>query len=122
MNDLRLSPGASPSKCAKICGETSGNYHPHGDSIYLALVRLAQPWTLREPLLIGQGNFGSSDGDSPAAMRYTEAKLSKFGSLLVEELSKDTVKYIPTYNEEMEEPTVLPASCYSLYQKSKYNS
>lgn len=115
MNDLGLSPGGSTVKCAKICGDTSGNYHPHGEaSTYPALVRLAQPWSLREPLITGQGNFGNVDGDPPAAMRYTEAKFSKFGESLVDELSKDTVKYIPTYDEKREEPTVLPAKLPNL--------
>ena len=109
MNDLGLSSRSRTVKSAKICGDTSGNYHPHGEAIvYPTMFRLAQDWVMREPLLSGQGNFGNIDGDPPAAMRYTEAKFSKIGELLLEELSKDVVPFIPNYNEELEEPTILP--------------
>ncbi|MDR2757575.1 MAG: DNA gyrase subunit A [Planctomycetaceae bacterium] len=110
MNDLNLSPGASRTKCAKICGETMGNYHPHGDVvIYPTLVRMAQEWNVRKVLIDKQGNFGSISGMPPAAMRYTEARLAPAASLLLEDLELDTVDFIPTYDEQRTEPTVLPA-------------
>lgn len=110
MRQLNLSPGAKHRKCAKICGDTSGDYHPHGESvIYPTLVRLAQPWVMRYPLVNGQGNFGSVDGDPPAAMRYTEARLTRPSMALMEDLDKETVDYLPNYDETKKEPTVLPA-------------
>ena len=110
MNDLNLSPGASRVKCAKISGDTSGNYHPHGESvIYPTLVRMAQEWNMRHVLVDKQGNFGSIAGLPPAAMRYTEARLSSTASLLLEDLKLDTVDFVPTYDERHLEPTVLPA-------------
>lgn len=109
MNDLNLSPGASRVKCAKISGDTSGNYHPHGESIvYPTLVRMAQEWNMRHVLVDKQGNFGSIAGLPPAAMRYTEARLSAIASLMLDDIKLDTVDYIPTYDERRTEPTVLP--------------
>lgn len=110
MRQLNLSPGGKHRKCAKISGDTSGDYHPHGDQvIYPTLVRLAQPWVMRYKLIDGQGNFGSVDGDSPAAMRYTEARLTAASVQLMEDLDKDTVDHIPNYDETKKEPTVFPA-------------
>ncbi|MDR3198389.1 MAG: DNA gyrase subunit A [Planctomycetaceae bacterium] len=110
MNDLNLSPGASRTKCAKICGETMGNYHPHGDVvIYPTLVRMAQEWNVRKVLIDKQGNFGSISGMPPAAMRYTEARLAPAAALMLEDLELDTVDFIPTYDEQRMEPTVLPS-------------
>jgi DNA gyrase subunit A len=110
MNDLGLSPGASTSKCAGIVGETMKRYHPHGDgAIYPTLVRLAQEWATRAPLIDKQGNFGSIAGLPPAAMRYTEARLSSVGAMLLEDYKMDTVDFLPTYDERGTEPTVLPS-------------
>jgi DNA gyrase subunit A len=110
MNDLNLSPGASRVKCAKISGDTSGNYHPHGESvIYPTLVRMAQEWNMRYVLIDKQGNFGSIAGLPPAAMRYTEARMSPFASLILEDLNLDTVDFVATYDERRTEPTVLPS-------------
>lgn len=115
MNDLGLRPGGSNKKSAKICGDTSGNYHPHGEAvIYPTMVRLIQDWVMGCPLGLGQGNFGNRDGDPPAAMRYTEARLSHFGLAMLEDLSPDVVGYIPTYNDESTEPIVLPAKLPNL--------
>jgi DNA gyrase subunit A len=109
MNDLNLGPGSARVKCAKISGDTSGNYHPHGESIvYPTLVRMAQEWNMRHTLIDKQGNFGSIAGLPPAAMRYTEARLSSVASLMLEDLKLDTVDYIPTYDDRRTEPTVLP--------------
>lgn len=110
MNDLNLGPGAARVKCAKICGDTSGNYHPHGESvIYPTLVRMAQEWNMRYVLIDKQGNFGSIAGLPPAAMRYTEARLSPYAALMLEDLKLDTVDFVPTYDERHMEPTVLPS-------------
>jgi DNA gyrase subunit A len=110
MNDLNLSPGSGRVKCAKISGDTSGNYHPHGESvIYPTLVRMAQEWNMRHVLVDKQGNFGSIAGLPPAAMRYTEARMSPIAALLLEDLKLDTVDYVPTYDERRTEPTVLPS-------------
>lgn len=110
MNDLGLNPKGSTEKCAKICGDTSGNYHPHGEAVvYPTMYRMVQQWVLRYPLLTGQGNFGNVDGDPPAAMRYTEGKLSFFGESMLSDLSKDTVPFVNNYNEKRQEPTILPA-------------
>jgi DNA gyrase subunit A len=110
MNDLNLSAGGATEKCAKICGDTSGNYHPHGEAVvYPTMYRLVQPWVMRYPLLIGQGNFGNPDGDPPAAMRYTEAKLSRLGETMLDDLSDDVVPYALNYNEKRQEPTILPS-------------
>ena len=110
MNDLNLSPGAGRVKCAKISGDTSGNYHPHGESvIYPTLVRMAQEWNMRHVLIDKQGNFGSIAGLPAAAMRYTEARLSPIASMLLDDLNLDTVDYVPTYDERNTEPVVLPS-------------
>jgi len=110
MNDLNLGPGSKHRKCAKIAGDTSGNYHPHGEAvIYPTLVRLAQDWNLRYPLIDGQGNFGSTDGDPPAAMRYTEARMTAPAMQLLDDLELETVDFIPNYDETREEPTVFPS-------------
>lgn len=110
MRQLNLSPGAKHRKCAKICGDTSGDYHPHGEQvIYPTLVRMAQDWVMRYTMVQGQGNFGSIDGDPPAAMRYTEARLTKPSMALMEDLDKETVEYVPNYDETKKEPTVFPA-------------
>ena len=111
MNDLSLRSSGKTKKCAKICGDVSGNYHPHGEAVvYPTLVRMAQEWSLRYPLISPQGNFGSpAPEDKPAAMRYTEAKFSVFGDQMVSELSNQVVDYISNYNDELMEPTVLPS-------------
>jgi len=110
MNDLNLTPGASRVKCAKICGDTSGNYHPHGEAIiYPTLVRMAQDWNMRHVLVDKQGNFGSIAGLPAAAMRYTEARMSPIAALMLDDLKLDTVDFIPTYDERHNEPTVLPS-------------
>ncbi len=109
MNDLNLGPRAQTKKCSKISGDTSGNYHPHGDAvIYPTLVRLAQHWNLRQPLIDGQGNFGSIDGDPPAAMRYTEARMHAASVALMDDIEYDTVDFVPNYDNSRLEPTVLP--------------
>src|SRR5450432_3934277 len=110
MNDLGLASNRGYRKCAKICGDTSGNYHPHGEAvIYPALVRLAQDFNMRYPLIDGQGNFGSVDGDPPAAMRYTEARLAKISEDILADLEKETVDFIPNFDQTREEPVVLPS-------------
>lgn len=110
MKQLSLSPSAKHRKCAKICGDTSGDYHPHGEGvIYPTLARLAQEWIMRYTLVDGQGNFGSVDGDPPAAMRYTEARLTHSAMHLMEDLDKDTVDYVSNYDETKQEPIVFPA-------------
>jgi DNA gyrase subunit A len=110
MNDLNLLPNAHYRKSAKIAGDTSGNYHPHGESVvYPTLVKMAQDFSTRYPLVDGQGNFGSIDGDSPAAMRYTEARMAKITPALLDDLSKGTVTYVSNYDGTRLEPTVLPA-------------
>lgn len=115
MNDLNLGPRAKHRKCAKICGDTSGNYHPHGESVlYPTLVRLAQPWNLRYPLVDGQGNFGSINPDPPAAMRYTEARMTAPATDLLTDLEYDTVEFVPNYDETRQEPTVLPGKLPNL--------
>src|SRR6202008_1277972 len=104
MNDLGLASNRGYRKCAKICGDTSGNYHPHGEAvIYPTLVRMAQDFNMRAPLVDGQGNFGSVDGDPPAAMRYTEARLTRAALELMADLDKETVRYVPNYDETKEE-------------------
>ena len=109
MNDLGLGPRSRYRKCAKIAGDTSGNYHPHGEAIvYPTLVRMAQDFNLRYPMVDGQGNFGSVDGDPPAAMRYTEARLTPLAMEMLQDLKKDTVDFIPNYDETLTEPVVLP--------------
>ncbi|HLD36230.1 MAG TPA: DNA gyrase subunit A, partial [Planctomycetota bacterium] len=111
MNDLNLGPRSKHRKCAKIAGDTSGNYHPHGEQVvYPTLVRMAQDFACRYILVDGQGNFGSIDGDPPAAMRYTEARLTDFSARMLEDLDKNTVDMVPNYDETREEPTVLPSA------------
>src|SRR5216110_3153536 len=111
MHALLLFPGRKPYKCAKICGDTSGNYHPHGEAvIYPTLVHMAQPWAMRETLVNGQGNFGSVEGDPPAAMRYTEARMTHLGSALMDDMDKDTVDWVANYDETRDEPVVFPAA------------
>ncbi len=111
MHELSLFPGRKPYKCAKICGDTSGNYHPHGEAvIYPTLVHMAQPWAMRERLVDGKGNFGSIEDDPPAAMRYTEARLTHLGAALMQDMDRDTVDFVPNYDERMTEPTVFPAA------------
>jgi DNA gyrase subunit A len=111
MNDLGLAPNKAHRKCAKICGDTSGNYHPHGEGvIYPTLVNMAQDWSMREILIDGQGNFGSPEADPPAAMRYTEAKLTHLGMAMMADLEKRTVDFVPNYDETRTEPTVFPAA------------
>jgi len=110
MHDLNLTPGSQPRKSAKICGDTSGNYHPHGEAvIYPTLVRMAQPFNARYPLVLGQGNFGSVDGDPPAAMRYTEVRMSPVAMEMLADIEKNTVDFQPNYDQREREPTVLPA-------------
>src|SRR6184192_303236 len=111
MNELGVMPGRKHLKCAKIVGETMGNYHPHGDqAIYPTLVHMAQPWAMRETLIQGQGNFGSVEGDPPASMRYTEARLEHPGAALMTDMEKDTVDFVPNYDETRTEPTVFPSA------------
>jgi DNA gyrase subunit A len=109
MNEMGLTSSRAYRKCAKIVGEVLGKYHPHGDvPVYDALVRMAQPFSMRYPLVDGQGNFGSVDGDPPAAMRYTEARLARISEELLADIEKDTVDFVPNFDETEREPTVLP--------------
>ena len=111
MNDLGVGPSKKHIKCAKIVGETMGNYHPHGDqAIYPTLVHMAQPWAMRDTLVEGQGNFGSVEGDPPASMRYTEARMTHLGSVLMDDMEKDTVDFVPNYDDSTVEPSVFPSS------------
>jgi DNA gyrase subunit A len=115
MNDLGLAPGRPYRKCAKIAGDTSGNYHPHGEQVvYPTLVRMAQEFNMRYPLVDGQGNFGSIDGDAPAAMRYTEARLTPIAMEMLRDLEKNTVEMRPNYDETLQEPVILPSVVPSL--------
>jgi len=115
MDELGLRSNAPTKKSARITGDAMGKYHPHGDqSLYDALVRMAQPFSLRYPLVQGQGNFGSIDGDPPAASRYTEAKLSKIGEEMLADLDKETVDFVPNYDESLKEPSVLPSAIPNL--------
>jgi len=110
MNDLNLGPRSKHRKCAKIAGDTSGNYHPHGEQVvYPTLVRMGQEWNMRYPLINPQGNFGSIDGDPPAAMRYTEARMAAPAMEMLEDINHDTVDFVPNYDETRTEPTVLPS-------------
>ena len=110
-NDLSLGPNKAHLKCARIVGDTMGKYHPHGEqAIYPTLVNMAQPWSMREILVEGQGNFGSVEGDPPAAMRYTEARLTHLGVALMTDMDKDTVDFVPNYSGDQKEPSVLPAA------------
>src|SRR5437762_13714568 len=109
MHDLNLAPNRGTRKCAKICGDASGNYHPHGEAvIYPTLVRMAQEFNMRYPLVEGQGNFGSIDNDPPAAMRYTEARLTPIALEMLADIDRDTVDWIGNYDNTRQEPTVLP--------------
>jgi len=115
MDELGLRPTAATKKSARITGDAMGKYHPHGDlSLYDALVRMAQSFSLRYPLVQGQGNFGSVDGDPPAASRYTEARLSRIGDEMLQDLKKETVDFVPNYDESLKEPVVLPAAVPNL--------
>src|SRR5260221_3465714 len=115
MRLLNLNPGGIPKKSAKIVGEVMGSYHPHGDqAIYDAMVRLAQDFNSRYPLVDGQGNFGNIDGDNPAAMRYTEARLTDVARLLLDGIDEDAVELKPTYDNSGKEPTVLPGGFSNL--------
>ena len=115
MWDMNITESGPYRKCARIVGEVLGKYHPHGDiAVYDALVRMAQPWTLRYPFVDGQGNFGSVDGDSPAAMRYTEARLRRSSEEMVADIEKDTVDMVLNFDDSLQEPTVLPAKIPNL--------
>ena len=115
MRDLNLTAARAYRKCAKIAGDVSGNYHPHGEGVvYPSLVRMAQDFSLRYPLIDGQGNFGSIDGDPPAAMRYTEARMTRLGEEMLRDINKNTVDYVPNYDGTRDEPTVLPAAIPNL--------
>ncbi len=115
MRDLNLTANRAHRKCAKIAGDVSGNYHPHGEgAVYPSLVRMAQNFSLRYPLIDGQGNFGSVDGDPPAAMRYTEARMTRLGEEMLRDINKSTVDYVPNYDETRQEPTVLPSAIPNL--------
>jgi DNA gyrase subunit A len=115
MDELGLRPGSATKKSARIVGDAMGKYHPHGDAaLYDALARMAQDFSLRYPVVQGQGNFGSIDGDPPAAMRYTEAKLSRVGDEMLQDLNKETVDFIPNFDESLKEPVVLPAAVPNL--------
>ena len=111
MRQLGVTPSKSHVKCAKIVGETMGNYHPHGDSsIYSTLVNMGQPWSMRELIVDGQGNFGSVEGDAAASMRYTEARLHPLGMAMMDDLDKDTVDFVPNYDGTLKEPSVMPSA------------
>ena len=110
MLEMGVNYNKSFKKSGRIVGDVMGKYHPHGDSsVYETMVRMAQPWSLRYILVDGQGNFGSIDGDSPAAMRYTEAKLKRISDELLSDINKDTVDFQPNYDDTLKEPTVLPS-------------
>ena len=110
MYELGVLSNRSYKKSARIVGEVLGKYHPHGDtSVYDAMVRMAQDWSLRYPLVDGQGNFGSMDGDNPAAMRYTEARMSKIAEEMVADIEKDTVDFKLNFDDTLQEPTVMPS-------------
>src|SRR5210317_2381505 len=110
MHDMNITPNSSHKKSARIVGEVLGKYHPHGDmAVYDAMARMAQDFSLRYMMVDGQGNFGSVDGDSPAAMRYTEVRMSKIAHELLADIDKDTVDFVPNYDESESEPAVLPA-------------
>ena len=112
MHDMGLRYNRPYRKSARIVGEVLGKYHPHGDSaLYDAMVRMAQDFSLRYPLVDGQGNFGSIDGDSPAAMRYTEARLSRIADEILEDIEKDTVDWAPNFDDSLEEPGCCPDAC-----------
>ena len=115
MNEMRLAPGSKHVKSARVVGDVIGKYHPHGDSsVYDAMVRVAQDFSLRYPLVDGQGNFGSRDGDSAAAMRYTECRLTPIAELLLSEIDRGTVDFRPNYDNTLQEPSVLPTKVPNL--------
>ena len=115
MLDLGVTSGKPFKKSARIVGEVLGKYHPHGDSsVYDTMVRMAQEWSLRYPMVDGQGNFGSVDGDSPAAMRYTEARLQKIADEMLADINKNTVDFQFNFDDSLQEPTVLPAKVPNL--------
>ena len=115
MHELGVNYNKPYKKSARIVGEVLGKYHPHGDgSVYDAMVRMAQEWSLRYPLVDGQGNFGSVDGDSPAAMRYTEARLQKISEEMIDDIEKETVDFSLNFDDTLEEPTVLPSKIPNL--------
>src|SRR6266699_229900 len=110
MNEQKIGPGGAHKKCARVVGDVLGKYHPHGDvAVYDALVRMAQTFSLRYPLVDGQGNFGSVDGDSPAAYRYTEARLTPIAMTMLDDIDKNTVDFAPNYDGKNQEPLVLPS-------------
>ncbi|HEY68903.1 MAG TPA: DNA gyrase subunit A, partial [Thermoflexia bacterium] len=115
MHDMGLRPDTPYKKSARIVGEVLGKYHPHGDAaVYEAMARMAQDFSLRYPLVDGQGNFGSVDGDRPAAMRYTEARLAPIATEMLADLDKETVDFAPNFDDTLQEPTVLPAAIPNL--------
>jgi DNA gyrase subunit A len=115
MSELGLTPGSAYKKSARIVGEVLGKYHPHGDSaVYDTMVRMAQQFSMRYPLVDGQGNFGSVDGDSAAAMRYTEARMTRFAEEMLRDLNKETVDFQENFDGSLDEPQVLPASVPNL--------
>ena len=121
MNEMGLTSDKPYRKCATVVGQVMGRYHPHGDSsIYDALVRLAQDFTINEPLIDGHGNFGNEDGDGAAAMRYTECRLSKVADELLRDIDKNTVDFVPNFDEQYMQPTVLPSRFPNLLVKLHY--
>ena len=115
MQQMGIKPNTQTKKSARVVGDVIGKYHPHGDSaVYEAMVRMAQSWSLRYPLVYGQGNFGSIDGDSPAAMRYTEAKTMQIAMELLQDLDKETVKFNPNYDGSLKEPALMPGKLPAL--------
>src|SRR5688500_3316638 len=115
MNEQNIGPGTAHKKCARVGGDVLGKYHPHGDaSVYDALVSMAQTFSLRYPLIDGQGNFGSVDGDSPAAMRYTESRLSQIAEILLDDIDKNTVDFADNFDGSLQEPLLLPAKVPNL--------
>ena len=115
MHEIGLTPGKPFKKSATVVGDVLGKYHPHGDTaVYDSLVRMAQDFSMRYPLVDGQGNFGSVDGDSPAAMRYTEARLAPIAMEMLRDLEKATVAFVPNFDDTLKEPTVLPANLPNL--------
>ena len=120
MYELGLVPNRPYKKSARLVGEVLGKFHPHGDSsVYDAMVRLAQEWSMRYPLVDGQGNFGSIDGDPPAAMRYTETKLASLAMETLRDIDKDTVDFRPNFDDSLEEPSVLPTSLPTLLKSNQ---
>ncbi|MCZ6692845.1 MAG: DNA gyrase subunit A, partial [Bacteroidetes bacterium] len=115
MDELGVNYNKQYKKCARIVGDVLGKYHPHGDTaVYDSMVRMAQEWSLRYPLVDGQGNFGSIDGDSPAAMRYTEARLQRLSEEMISDIKKETVNFQSNYDDSTQEPTVLPSKIPNL--------